>query len=190
MTTATLPRLMTTDELLALPEDGVRRELIRGELRENSVSYRNPQHSRATVKVSYYLQDWREHFAGPRGDVLAGDAGFRIRRDPDTTVGIDVAYISAELAARIPANARLIDGVPILAVEILSPSNQWETVTDKIRDYLECGVALVWVLDPVFRTVTVYRPGADPVLFSASQELTAEPHLPGFRVAVAQLFGG
>ena len=162
MSVAALPRLMTTEELLALPDDGIRRELIRGELRENPMSYRNPQHARTVTQTGHHLASWLDPLPRPRGDVLTGNVGFRVRRNPDTTVGIDIAYVSAELAASIPANARLIDGVPILAVEVLSPSNQWETVTDKIRDYLECGVLLVWVLDPAFRTVMVYRPGAEP----------------------------
>ena len=42
--------------------------------------------------------------------------------------------------------------------------------------------------DPHDRTVTVYRPGARPETFNDAQELTAEPHLPGFRVEVARLF--
>jgi Uma2 family endonuclease len=49
-------------------------------------------------------------------------------------------------------------------------------------------VALVWIIDPVLRTVTVCRPDAEPALFNVNQELTAEPHLPGFRVAVAEIF--
>ena len=50
-------------------------------------------------------------------------------------------------------------------------------------------MAIVWVVNPRFRTVTVYRPGAAPVMFSGYQELTAEPHLPGFRVPVDRLWG-
>ncbi len=134
------------------------------------------------------LQNWLDRQADPHGEVLTGDTGFRLRRDPDTTVGIDVAYISAELAAAAPEDARLIDGAPVLAVEVLSPSNTWEGVSDKVREYLACGVALVWVLDPVFRTVQVYRPGAEPAMFNAQQELSGEPHLPGFRAAVEDLF--
>ena len=119
---------------------------------------------------------------------VTGEAGFRLRRNPDTSVGIDLAYISPELAAATPENVWLIDGAPTLAVEILSPSNTHEEATEKVREYLDLGVALVWVLDPVFRTVQVFRPDAEPTLFNARQELTAEPHLPGFRVAVADLF--
>ena len=77
----------------------------------------------------------------------------------------------------------------MLAVEILSPSDTQETIDEKLAVSIESGVALVWVVNPRFRTVTVYRPDAPPVLFNDQLDLTAEPHLPGFRVPVARLFG-
>ena len=179
---------MTTDELLALPEDGMERWLIDGELRERPMTRRNRRHSRSTIRIGYFLEKWRESQPAPRGEVLGGEAGFRLRPAPETTVGIDVAYISPELAARTPENARLVDGPPILAVEVLSPSNAQEDILEKVQRYLDCGVALVWVVEPVFRTVTLYRPGAEPQMFTVQQELTGEPHLPGLRIRVADIF--
>jgi Uma2 family endonuclease len=180
--------LLTTEELLAMPEDGVDRDLIRGQLREKPMTRRNRPHSGATANVTYLLEAWRRLQPRPRGQVLSGEAGFRIRRDPDTTVGIDVAYISAKLAVNTPEHAKLVDGPPVLAVEILSPSDKHEEIMEKVQEYLEAGVALVWIIDPVLRTVTVCRPDAEPALFNVNQELTAEPHLPGFHVAVAEIF--
>ena len=165
---------ISTEELLAMPENGVDRELIRGQLTEKP--------------IGYWLKGWVRQQAKPRGRVLGGEAGFRIRRDPDTTVGIDVAYISPELAASTPRKAKLIDGLPTLAVEILSPSDQHEEVVEKVQEYLDVGIPLVWVIDPIFRTVEVHRPGVEPEQFNVHQELTAEPHLPGFRVPVAEIF--
>jgi Uma2 family endonuclease len=49
-------------------------------------------------------------------------------------------------------------------------------------------VPLVWLVEPIFKTVTVYQPHSKPRLFAAEDELTAEPHLPGFRIRVAQVF--
>ena len=124
----------------------------------------------------------------PRGSVLGGEAGVRLRRDPDTTVGIDVVYISADLAAHNPSDTTIIDGVPVLAVEILSPNNTVEEIDEKIDQYLEAGVPLVWIVDTRDRTVTIYRPDQEPELVNVRQELSGEPHLPGFRVPVANLF--
>jgi Uma2 family endonuclease len=188
MATAT-PTLMTTEELLALPADGVERWLIRGQLREKPMTARNRVHSSIMAQVTRFLANWLDTQPEPRGKILCGEAGVRLRRDPDTMVGIDVVYVSAEVWARPAADSTLIEGVPILAVEILSPSDRQEEVDEKIETYLNAGVAVIWVIHPRQRTVLIYRPTAEPELVNAQQELTAEPHLPGFRVAVAQLFG-
>jgi Uma2 family endonuclease len=179
---------MTTEELLALPQDGVERWLIHGQLREKPMTVRNRWHSRIMARVTYFLVAWLGQQPEPRGAVLCGEAGCRLRRDPDTTVGIDVVYISPELAANESDETSLIDGVPVLVVEILSPSDTQEEVNEKTDGYLQAGVALVWVVDAHDRTVTIYRPGQEPELVNARQELTGEPHLSGFRVPVAHLF--
>jgi Uma2 family endonuclease len=179
---------MTTEELLALPQDDVERWLIRGQLRERPRTAHNRWHSRVMARVAQHLDNWLDQQPEPRGSVLCGEAGCRLRRNPDTTVGIDVVYIAADLAAQESEETSLIDGVPVLVVEILSPNDTQEQVHEKIDDYLEAGVALVWVIDPHDRTVRIYRPGAEPELANVRQELSGEPHLPGLRVAAAQLF--
>ncbi len=189
MSVATLTAAMTTEEMLALPANGLERWLIRGQLRERPMTVRDRLHSRIMVRVSYFLEAWLEKQPEPRGAVLCGEAGCRLRRDPDTTVGIDVVYISAELVARESTETSLIDGVPVLVVEILSPNDTQEQVDEKIDGYLQAGVALVWVIDPHDRTVTIYRPSQEPELVNVRQELLGDPHLPGFHVPVAQLFG-
>ncbi len=121
--------------------------------------------------------------------VVGGEAGFRLTRNPDSTVGVDVAYISAELAAATPKRAFLIDGPPVLAVEILSPSDRHTDITDKVWEYIDAGVKLVWRVESVVGLVTVFRPDAEPESFNIHGFLDGGPHLPGFRVAVAEIFG-
>jgi Uma2 family endonuclease len=188
MTTIQSEHLMTTEDLLALPDDGMERELSRGRLREREMTRRGRRHTKAGSAIAKLLGCWLDTQPKPRGEVLTGEAGFQLQSDPDTTVGIDVAYISAELSATAPEDAFIIEGVPTLAVEILSPSDQQQDVLDKVRDYLDAGVPLVWIVETVFKTVTVYRPDSEPQMFTVKDELTAEPHLPGFRVRVGQVF--
>jgi Uma2 family endonuclease len=188
MMSTTAAPLMTAEEMLALPDNGMERDLIDGQLRERPMTKRGRPHSEATISCGALLRNWLMRQPSPRGSVSGGEAGFRLRRNPDTTVGIDVAYISAELASRTPRDVFLIDGVPVLAVEILSPSDTHEDIVEKIELYLETGVRVVWIVDPDLHTVTVYRPDAQPVLYSESQELLGNPDLPGFRMKVAELF--
>jgi Uma2 family endonuclease len=185
---ATTSSVMTTEELLALPDDGIDRELIRGELRESPMTTRSAPHCRAMSNLAFLLGDWVRKQPQPRGGVYTGDVRVRIERNPDTFVGIDLAYISADLAARTAKKALFFDGLPILAIEIVSPTETAEGMAEKVHAYLDAGVPLVWEVNPFFDTVTVYRPDAPPQLFNDQQELTAEPHLPGLRVPVAEVF--
>jgi Uma2 family endonuclease len=193
MATATTP--MTTAELLAMPDDGVERWLIRGELREKRAepgepptTIRNRFHSQLLAQVIFVLKRWLVQQAKPRGVVLGGEAGVRLRQGGDTTVGVDVVYITAEHMAKQTDETTLIVGPPALVVEILSPSDTQEAIDEKVDGYLSAGVPLVWVIDPHDETVTAYRPGEAPELSNVKQELSAEPHLPGFRIPVKELF--
>jgi Uma2 family endonuclease len=180
--------VMTTEELLAMPRNGAERWLIEGQLREKPMTVRNRTHSGIMARMSWALECWRKTQPEPRGEVLCGEAGCRLRRNPDSTVGIDVVYIPANLAQKETEDTTLIDGVPTLIVEILSPSDTIEEIDEKIDLYQKAGAPLVWVIDPHDRTVAIFRIGAETEVVNILQELTAEPHLPGFRVAVAELF--
>jgi Uma2 family endonuclease len=188
MTVAEASKVMTTEEMLALPENGVERWLVRGQLREKPLTSRNRFHSRIMVRVAYLLEAWLERQPQPRGSVLCGEAGIRLQRNPDTTFGVDVIYVSAETAAQRSDETTLIEGPPVLAVEILSPNDTQDEIHDKIDDYLAAGVALVWIIDPRRQTIQVLRSDEEPALVNVRQELSGEPFLPGFRVAAAQLF--
>jgi Uma2 family endonuclease len=179
---------MTSAEFLALPDDGIERDLIRGQLREHGMTRRNRRHSRTTTNLANILKSWLERQQGRKGEVLTGDAAFRLSQNPDSTVGIDLAYISEELSNQSPDDAFLIDGAPVLAVEILSPSDTHKDLVDKVQLYLESGVAVIWIVDPDLQNLTVYRPGTDAMLLASSHEVIGDPELPGLRVRVADIF--
>ena len=183
------------EDLLTL-EDGVERDIINGELwerpasgelRECPMTRRNRWHSSTEARIVKLLGVWLDTRPAPRGEILSGEAGFRLRREPLINVGIDVAYASAELVASTDPDDPYYDGPPVLAVEILSPSDQHGEVVRKVGLYLEAGT-VVWVVDPDFRLITVHRRGHPPLPLNETRELTGEPELPGFRVRVADLF--
>ena len=173
MISAKTPKLFTTEEMLALPRTGMDYYLIRGELRETTRADSTTCAAQPT-SVSSSAVSWPSGTNICRnrgGEVYGGAVNCRVRRDPDTTVGIDVAYVSAELAAD-PGECPRSSMVHARSwpSRSLSPSNTWEEITDKVVEYLAGGVALVWLIDPVFRTVTVYRPDVRPTLSNEDQE--------------------
>jgi len=181
--------LMTSEEFFALPDvPDVRQRLFRGELREEPVTKRNPFHSRTTAIISHYLWAWTLTQPHPQGEVYDGEAYFRIRRNPDTNVGIDVAYAAADLSATMTAKTKYLDGPPLLAVEVLSPNDTVEEVTDTVAEYLACGVMLVWIVNPFAKVVAVHRPNVAAEFLDASGTLVGDPEMPGLRVRVRDVF--
>jgi Uma2 family endonuclease len=180
--------LVTTEQLLAMPEDGVDRELIRGELRETSMTKRNRFHTRAVSRLAYLLEGWLDSQPSPCGEVHTGEVGTILRRNPDSTVGIDVAYFSAETISRQTDETTLVEGAPRLAVEVLSPSDKVEEILEKVREYLSTGVELVWIVDPYFETIQVHRRGSAPVTYNREHRVNGGDVLPGLDFAVVDVF--
>ena len=108
----------------------------------------NRFHSRVMVRIAHVLEGWLERQPEPRGEILCGEAGVRLKRDPDTTVGIDVVYVAADVATAQTDDTTIVDGVPVLVVEILSPYDTQDEIHEKIDAYLGAGVPLVWIVEP------------------------------------------
>ena len=104
----------------------------------------------------------------------------------DRLVKPDVAFVSTE---RLPENRRKGSPIPPdLAVEIVSPTDKHYDVTEKAFAYLKAGTRLVWVVEPVAKTVMVYRSETDFTLLTSEDTLTGEEVVKGFTCPVEQLF--
>lgn len=177
-------RLMTADDLWELEDSGnCRRELIRGELREMAPP--GEEHSRISTMLAARL--WILLLETGTGSVF-GEASFVVARDPDIVLIPDVAFISA---GQLPADRdqeKFIPMRPDLAIEVVSPSDRANDVTDKVLTYLDAGVLMVWVVYPSRRIVNVHRPDGTTRTLTKDDELDGGDLLPGFRLAVSELF--
>ena len=89
---------------------------------------------------------------------MPGGIGFRLRRQPDTTVTLDAAYVGATAWATVVRESVIADAMPLHAVDVLSPQDDWELTVGHATACCEAGVAMTWVVEPVFQSVTVYAP--------------------------------
>lgn len=193
MATDMIERLMTADEFVERAEAAladVTWELIEGQLKERPMTTRGPRHSEAIARISYVLSAWLESAEAGVGGIVAGEARCRLTTDPDTIVGIDIAYFRGREHVDLPDDARFYDGPPVLAVEVLSATDTHEGINSRVRQFLAAGVPQVWIANPEFRTITVHKQGAEPVLYASRQQISAEPDLPGFNAVVKTLFTG
>ena len=184
MTAPTIPRV-TPEDLLVM-EDGHRYELVEGELVEREMSYES---SWIGVRFAHYLTATAD--AGRIGFVVGADAGLQIF--PWAPSQVRFADASLTFRDRVPGG-RPGDGhsrvAPDVVVEVVSPNDGADDVERKVQEYLRAGVRLVWVAYPETRTVHVFRPKGNDSTIREGESLTGEEILPGFSVALGDLFGG
>ena len=177
-------QLMTADQLLAIPDDGYRYELVRGELRKMSPA--GYQHGKLSYKVSHSLGNYVE--AHNLGDICVSEPGFLIESDPDHVRAPDVAFVRRERAEAAGFVSGYFPGPPDLAVEVISPSDRYTEVAEKVADWLAAGVQLVILVDPRRRSVTLHTPGQAPVTLSDQDTLDGGPVVPGWQMPLHDIF--
>jgi Uma2 family endonuclease len=192
MATASTKPATLDDFLRAEAEapEGTRLALIDGEIVEwgANMTTRGSWHSFAMARLCQLLGNWLDQPSTPVGTIGTGEVRCRLHRDPEKIVGIDVGvWLGAEFVEP-PTDPPLYDAPPVLAVEILSPSDTNENVWEKLHTYLEADVQRVWLVDPELKIVTVHRPDAEPALFNVKQTIADDPVLPGLTLAIADIF--
>ena len=185
-TVTTSPRLVTAEDLLMMERiPGKRFELIRGVLTEKEVPTGHPHGitvGRTAGSMFQYAED------NDYGEVITGEPGYQLERNPDTVRAPDIAWFAP---GRIPpGTVGFPELTPDLCIEVASPSNSRRDrlLSDKAQMWLDFGARGVWVLNPENTTVTRYRPGTNPVILGEDDTLDGEELLPGFSIAVWQLF--
>ena len=174
---------VTAAELLAMPEDGYRYELVRGELRKMAPA--GAEHGELSVSVVLALGSYVK--AHNLGKVYVANTGFLIGVDPDHVRAPDAAFVRQERAAT-GRRTGYWPGAPDLAVEVISPNDRYTEVEEKVSDWLAAGVQLVVLVNPRNRTVTCRRPGQSPVILTEEDMLEGGDVVHGWEMAVGDIF--
>jgi Uma2 family endonuclease len=174
-------RTITDEELLQLPKDGNKYEIVDGELVVSpGAGFR---HEWIVAELLTRLRS----FANERrlGEVLPSNLLYVL--PSGNKRGPDLSFIAAERAAALPRDTVFPQLAPDLAVEVMSPSDSPPRVLAKVAEYLACGVRLVWVIDPENRRAATCRALTGIREVGPDGELEGEDVLPGFRCALADL---
>jgi Uma2 family endonuclease len=176
--------LVTAEELIRMPDDGYRYELIKGEVQRMPPT--GGEHGAITMSLGFLLN---AHVRKNNlGVVFAAETGFKIASDPDTVRAPDAAFVRRE---RIPPEGipkGYWPGAPDLAVEVVSPNDTYTEVEEKVFEWLDAGAQMVVVVNPRRRAVTVYRSREQITALGEGSTLGGGDVLPGFTCQVSELF--
>jgi Uma2 family endonuclease len=177
-------QLLTAEDLLRLPDDGCRYELVDGEVRKMAPA--GSQHGRIAVNITLQLAGFVR--ANDLGVVFAAETGFKLRSDPDTVRAPDAAFVTKARYARTGDVLGYWPGAPDLAIEVLSPNDNFSEVEEKVFEWLDAGARLVVLFDPRKRTATAYRSRTNIRVYTADETLDASDVVAGWLFEVARAF--
>ena len=178
-----LNRLLTYDDLLQMPDDGYRYEIIDGDLLMSPAP--NRKHQKLLGKIYRLMFESAE--AEGLGEVYF--APVDVHLSPHRIVQPDLLFLRWD--RRHLFGPRGVEGPPDLVVEILSPSSRANDLVRKFQIYAEAGVPEYWAVDPDLKILRIF------VLQNGRYEEQAQiggrlqsTVLPGLAIDVTELFAG
>jgi Uma2 family endonuclease len=181
----TLKKLFTAEELLHLPTDGPRLELVKGKVYEMPPA--GGRHGKVAMNIGTLLNAYVR--PADLGHVFAAESGFILRRDPDTVRAPDAAFVASGRLTLDEIPEGYVEIAPDLVVEVVSPGDSRREVREKAEDWLRYGVRLVWVINPATHSAAVYRSLDNVSELSEDDTLDGEDVVPGFACQLRDVFG-
>ena len=161
-------------------------ELVHGEIQPMS-----PTGGAHAVIVANLFAALHAHVRAARlGRVFGDNAGYMLQHRDDTLRAPDVSYVRAELLPEAGVGNGWLTVAPNLVAEVLSPSDKYAEVVQRLDDYFAAGVPFVWLVDPTRRGVERRTPDGACVWIPEDGALDGAPVLPEFRLPVRELFDG
>ena len=166
--------LLSVEEFAALNDDGMKHELNGGELIVTALP--KPRHGDCQLTLGAALRE----FVVSRGlGRVYTESGYRLT--PHTVRGPDVSFVRT---SRLQDPDEYFDGAPDLAVEIVSPGDDASDLREKIKQYLDAGTSVVWVIYPRSRQIEIHTPDKTIRRLGVEDMLEAPKLLPGFQLSV------
>ena len=175
---------VTAEQLLRMPDDGYRYELVAGKLKRRNLAgwSEGAAAGELLALLGMYVIETN------LGRVLGAGTGFLLARDPDTVRAPDVAFLGKDRLQGEDPGEGFWPGAPDLAVEVLSPGDTTGEVDEKVGAWLDAGAGMVWVVNPKWRAVTVYRSATEIRTLTEDDVLGGEDVVPGFHCRVGDIF--
>jgi len=191
-TLATNPMRLSADDLLdiTVPDHLRGHELVDGGIVE--VSHVSPVHARLAAQIAHRMLEHVERERIDGAVYVQVGCVLGLPHDPERSRAPDVAFVAGDTLRQRGGEPErgLFRLTPDLVVEVDSPNRRPSVEQNRIQDWLDAGVRLLWVVHTASRSSTVYRPDGTARLLRESDVLEGETVLPGFRLPLAELFVG
>lgn len=134
--------------------------------------------SHRNIELSYQLQAWSRQ--NNLGKAFDSNGGFKLPNGSDRSP--NASWVKKERWDALTPEQRekFLPLCPDFVVELCSQSDSLTTLQDKMKEYLDNGICLGWLIDRKNQRVEIYRPGQNVEILDSPQTLSGEDVLPGF----------
>lgn len=175
----------TIEDLYRVPEDG-KAEIVNGQLIIMAATGFLPGRAGGEIYVS--LREYERRTKN--GYALPDNVGFIVNLPNRRSFSPDAAFYTGK-----PTGGKFLEGAPVFAAEVRSENDYGDAaekvITAKRLDYFAAGTLVVWDVDVLKEEVVrVYRSSnsEQPQLYRRGEVADAEPAVPGWVMAVDELF--
>jgi Uma2 family endonuclease len=178
---ATITDLVSWEAFEKMPDDGMHREILEGEL-----VVLPPPKSRHTLIAHRIAKALRSIDDTGRGGVLI-EAGYKLSSTPPTWIQPDISVLTIDRVNAAGPDDYFLNG-PELAIEVVSPSETARDLNRKIDLLLAAGTLAVWVIFPDDQEVRVFLPDGTSYVRGIHGSLAVPEPFGPLEIAVARLF--
>ena len=141
--------------------------------------------SRKNAEITVQLGLWAKRDG--TGVAVDSSAGYLLPNG--ASCAPDASWVNRDRLSALTAEerAKFLPLCPDFVIELRSPTDSLSALQEKMREYIENGAQLGWLIDPLGSQVFVYRPGAPVEHLKAPESVSADPELPGFRLELAEI---
>ncbi|MDJ0634639.1 MAG: Uma2 family endonuclease [Xenococcaceae cyanobacterium MO_188.B29] len=122
------------------------------------------------------------------GKVFDSSTGFRLSNDAVRSPDVSWIPLSQWNSLTKQQRRKYLPINPYFVIELMSPTDILSNVQNKMREYMNCGVKLGWLINPDDRQVEIYRQGQDKEVLNNPQTLSGENIMPNLVVSLEEIF--
>lgn len=181
---------ITIADVLALEAQGISREIMDGcWVDEGDQPVAGKRHGKIGATLVRVLGN--HVVEGNLGEIYQDNTTYALAMEGDQIVAMlipDVSFVSAARVVKDNPDDPYYQA-PDLAIEIISPSERYGDILDKVETYLKWGTKQVWLVYPKKSQIVVYLPDNTSTIYNVGQTISGGDMLPGLVLSVAAVFG-
>ena len=138
-------------------------------------------------ELNFQLKLWNKQ--NKLGKVFDSSTGFKLSNDAVRSPDVSWISLAKWNGLSVIQRRKYLPLDPDFVMELMSPTDDLDELQNKMKEYINCGVKLGWLINPDDKQVQIYRPGKDLEILDNPQSLSGEDVMPNLIVDLSEILG-